>query len=346
MIRHLHKKALWALSCLALVFTTLATHKPTVPVFHGTVDEVKASISRSLPFLLEDGQAWLDGEIGIQGGQACVSCHQTAFGIWSHNTAKQRGIEVDEERLSTLANEAVEFFVDEPGERRADNLGHMFLGRSQGFGNKDMWQEFLNEFVERQTAAGNWQAKGQFPRQNRPRSEADQATTMWTILAMSKADELSESQKQARQKALRWMLQFEDGQSREWLALKMLVEHKLGGISKMEKYRNQLISAQNSDGGWSWRKGNVSDSFMTGQTIYALSLTGLTRENPVIQNGVKFLLHSQNADGVWEMSSASVSNVASNARDYIYKYWGTAWAVIGLSETLPCLNGHLWTVAD
>ena len=48
---------------------------------------------------------------------------------------------------------------------------------------------------------------------------------------------------------------------------------------------------------------------------------------------------SQTADGSWTVPPAALSGSAVNAErlknlDPIYRYWGTAWASIGLASTL------------
>lgn len=342
-------KALLLFTAMMVVcLVALMASSPARPQLTGSIDAVKKSVARSLPFLLRDGQAWMDGEISIQHGNACVSCHQPAFAIWSHNAARQHGIQVDEAGLARLSRQALNFFIEQPGERRADNVGHMFLGRlaDSDYGSEAGWQELLQDVVTRQLQDGHWQARGQFPRQNRPAAEANQATTMWTILAMSRSKMLTAPQQVSQQKAMSWVAKFDSGQSREWLALKMLVEYKLGKKTTALNLRDQLISAQNDDGGWSWLAGNASDAFMTGQSLYALSLVGEARTQPAMLAAIKFLLGTQQSDGTWKLASHLISKKGTESKDYVYRYWGTAWAAIGLSHTLPCEDETLWSVVN
>ena len=53
-----------------------------------------------------------------------------------------------------------------------------------------------------------------------------------------------------------------------------------------------------------------------------------------MRRGVAYLLREQQADGTWLTSSKYTSAVESEDRDYIYQYWGTAWASLGLSRSL------------
>ena len=95
--------------------------------------------------------------------------------------------------------------------------------------------------------------------------------------------------------------------------------------------------ARGADGGWSWMKGGPSDPFTTGLSMYVLSRVGGS-DPAVIVNARKYLLLSQQADGSWLTQSRNISNTTVPerlaARDEIYHYWGTAWATLGLLETL------------
>jgi hypothetical protein len=70
----------------------------------------------------------------------------------------------------------------------------------------------------------------------------------------------------------------------------------------------------------------------TGQVIYALALVGEGRE--VADRGVEYLLARQDEQGTWKVPSRLVTEEASEANDYVYHVWGTAWATIGLSRHL------------
>src|SRR5215467_14784267 len=55
--------------------------------------EVRKAVERSLPFLEEKGVAWIKE-------RGCVTCHQTAFLIWTHNEAARRGFPVDRRKVN------------------------------------------------------------------------------------------------------------------------------------------------------------------------------------------------------------------------------------------------------
>ena len=100
---------------------------------------------------------------------------------------------------------------------------------------------------------------------------------------------------------------------------------------------DELAAKQRPDGGWAQLDTLSSDSYATGQALYALSTAGrLSKE--ALENGTRFLLETQSADGSWYVRSRSYP-VQTNyfdtgfphGRDQWISAAGTTWACIGLS---------------
>lgn len=89
---------------------------------------------------------------------------------------------------------------------------------------------------------------------------------------------------------------------------------------------------------WGWQKGAASDPSTTGLITYVLAKACAGESAAEIQSARSFLLASQQPDGSWHTSSKNISNTSDperlKARDEIYHYWGTAWATLGLLESL------------
>ena len=58
-----------------------------------TVEQVRATIERSLPLIEKIGSDWMDN-------RNCNSCHVVAFQVWSHNSAAVRGFDVAGNKLT------------------------------------------------------------------------------------------------------------------------------------------------------------------------------------------------------------------------------------------------------
>ena len=58
-----------------------------------TLDDVRAAVTRSLPFLEDEGMAWMET-------RKCTSCHHVPMMLRTHREARQRGFAVDDEALA------------------------------------------------------------------------------------------------------------------------------------------------------------------------------------------------------------------------------------------------------
>ena len=63
--------------------------------------------------------------------------------------------------------------------------------------------------------------------------------------------------------------------SSEWYAMRLLIEKKFGDPKQVEAIREQILAAQQPDGGWGWLWADKSDAFGTGISVYALSQAGV-----------------------------------------------------------------------
>ena len=103
-----------------------------------------------------------------------------------------------------------------------------------------------------------------------------------------------------------------------------------------------LLAVCNSDGGWGWQQDVPSDPYTTGLVTYALIRTSTGSDQDVIQAARRYLAATQQPDGSWLTQSKNISNTTDperlKARDEIYHYWGTAWAALGLLESLPAFS--------
>ena len=81
-----------------------------------------------------------------------------------------------------------------------------------------------------------------------------------------------------------------------------------------------------------------SDALTTGLAIYVLAKARAGVDSSVFRGARKWLLASQQSDGSWLTPAKNFTKTTDPkrliVRDEIYHYWGTAWAVIGLLETL------------
>jgi hypothetical protein len=162
---------------------------------------------------------------------------------------------------------------------------------------------------------------------------------MWAVLALATLEKPDAATQKGMKRAVEFLSKVKPGKSNESLIGALLVERKFGQAQRAEGLLKELGSRQNADGGWAWRQGGDSDAFATGQALYALGHAGVSADDAAAGRARDYLIGSQTQDGSWSVPSRAISTASTDARVKkvapIYRYWGTAWAVIGLSQALP-----------
>jgi hypothetical protein len=192
--------------------------------------------------------------------------------------------------------------------------------------------------IELQQADGSWKPGGQLGRMGRSEVEGTQLTTMWTVLALSQTPDAP--LKTSIDRALTFLSPAKQGKTNEWLVLRILVEKEFGNREVSQSFLKELLDRQNTDGGWAWIQGGASDAFATGQVLYAVSRSGLSDEAASMERARKWLVETQGEDGSWTVPPSALTAPSSppdrlKRLEPIYRYWGSAWATIGLARSLP-----------
>jgi hypothetical protein len=322
---------------------------------------VRSVVTRSLPFLEQRGVAWITQ-------RGCVSCHQTSFLIWTHVDARRRGFAVDENKLNAWTSWALlsAIVVNQGGTPQgADTLAQLLLGRearswaamkpTQGTRNFEPYENLVKDLLAAQTPDGSWKAAGQS--KNPP-----ETATGWSILALTTRDNSlmkdaapdlerlvksnDERSKQAIDRARAWLKTVkEDPQNdlTEQIVVRVLLEKITGGPPDLIAKRQQdLVARQGADGGWSVdpKLHQPSDAFATGMALYAIAHASPNVDSdPHVTKARDFLRTTQQPDGSWRVPTTAFHPLTGRPRDArtddVYTYWGTAWATLGLLQTMP-----------
>lgn len=205
-----------------------------------------------------------------------------------------------------------------------DTMAQLLLA---GVGGEEFAASTRSHLVGFQQPDGSWKPNGQLFGMNRSRDEAIAITTMWTAVALGATSD-------AAAKAVAFVRKSPRGKTTEWLVARALLEITFGERGASEEFVRELRSRQNPDGGWSALPEAAGDAFATGLALYVLGSA-----DAAVPRARKFLVESQSEDGSWAIPIAPWSKSGSkpepNPRlESIYRYWGTAWAAIGLARTL------------
>jgi hypothetical protein len=308
---------------LSLALLTAGADIKAAPAEVPAVPQVRSTIERSLGFLEAKGVAWLDK-------QGCIACHHGAWMVWSFSEARRAGIKVDAKKFDALAGRVVKMYLAERAEHEKKKNGwvestYMLLSRYDDPSAE--WRRVAAALiVAGQRGNGSWPYAGQGL--DLPNNEAEEATTLWAILALP---EDSKAEAASRDKALAWLKQAKPGSGHDSAALRLAVELRFGDRARARALTQELLARQNADGGWNWsKKRPPSDAFATGESLYALSLAGVKGDSPAVQKAWNYLLTTQRPDGSWQSASRKPSG-----GNQVASYWATAWATIGLSQSLP-----------
>jgi len=297
--------------------------------------ETLQAVERASEFLQNDGRAWYEGEIDIQ-KEGCVSCHQVPSGLWSLAVADRTLSRSPSDQFLSLLNDANQFVTDPDEDNSpAAAVSQLLLAnaaymRPDTPSSADDLTTLVRLALESQRDDGTWKSAGQFPSQRRPIRESDLVVSMWMIRGLEhsadKGSEISRAVAKARQ-----AIQQSDGVSTEWLAWRILTEPDHSNAMVLGQ---QLVQRQRGDGSWGFLVDSVGDPYSTGVALFALSERDMKESVSSVRLAVDYLMSCQQDDGSWTFEAGLISKKSSYSRDYVYRYWGTAWATLGLAASL------------
>jgi hypothetical protein len=271
--------------------------------------DVRRAIERGLPFLEKGGVDWMRD-------RKCASCHHVTFMIWSHREALDRGFAVDPKKLDAWTRWTLDVSLASKTKEGGglDTLAQILLTRPPA-ADLAPYREIADLLRALRKPEGYWEAGGQLSVQRRPKDETHEVSTMWVLRAFDSLGLRDE-------KAAAWLKDKQPGQSAESAALHLLA-------SPGESMMKELLARRNEDGGWGYLRGAPSDALATGQALYAWSV--VKGDVEPIRRAQAFLVKTQREDGSWNVPTTKNATKEPS----IAIYWGTAWAVIGLLESLP-----------
>jgi prenyltransferase beta subunit len=278
--------------------------------------------------------SFLDGNgAKLEKGASCINCHHAPLRGWALREAARFGLDVDAKGLQDATNDQLQKLSELKDDYRDKQWGHslssFYLLGSVDEALKSLPKESVDELakiiIAEQSPDGSWKAAQQFGNQRRPKRDANQVQTMWSVLALSRL-ESHEGALAARDRGLAWLKSVEPGTTIDARALRLVVEQRWG---KPDQLLKQLLESQHPDGGWGWQPGDPSEAWPTGLALYALSLVGDKAHAAVIDSARSFLAKTQKEDGSWLVEGKLTKNSDMSS------YFGTAWAIVGLSRTQP-----------
>ena len=115
----------------------------------------------------------------------------------------------------------------------------------------------------------------------------------------------------------------------------MLVAKEYETPDRAKELLRELVAEQNADGGWGYVRGGTSYAHTTGECLYCLGVMGLGENDAAVRRAWKHLVQTQQRDGWWHAPSRETFSTKPDKVHEPSIHWGTAWATIGLLQTLP-----------
>lgn len=331
-----------ALTMLTIISSRLFADEPSPPP-GPTVEQVRAAVAQSLP-LLEAG-----AKGSLEQRARCFTCHNQGLPIMALSAAQVRGFTVDNQHLRRQVQHTADFL----GKNRAQYLE----GKGQG-GQIDTagyalwtlaiagWQPdgttaaVAEYFLIHQREADHYQ-----PTSRRPPSEQSHFTSSFVALRGMKSFGTAEQQPRIEEriaKVREWLFKTPP-QDTEDRVFRLRALHAAGAANdEIRRARDELLTVQRPDGGWSQLADLASDAYATGSVLVALhEAGGLPTDDAAYRRGLAYLIANQQRDGSWHVVSRAkpfqtyFESGYPHGKDQFISCAAAGWATTALALSLP-----------
>ena len=333
-------KKWWVLSAIvmgAAAFTTV-TNKFGI----NDPEDIKRAVNKSLPLLQTTSHIFLENAGG------CQSCHHQDLTAVSLSLAKENRFPVND----TSLNEIFDSIMHVTKSWKAgliQNEDPVAIVMSAGY---QLWALWANQYksnkliemlvknlMQRQTGDGSWVSPN-------PRPPLEYYSFSATALVAAgiqyySPPSLRQEIAQKLEKARAWMMRAVPETNEERVFQLLGLKWINGDKNFIKEQAKKLVATQREDGGWSQLATLESDSYATGQALYALHETDQVKaDDASFQKGISFLLKTQHENGSWKVKSRSfpfipfVETKFPHEKDQFISAAGTNWATMALILSL------------
>ena len=276
------------------------TRRSCTPPVSKDSTSLRQTIEASLSLQLESGARFTE-----ESANRCFSCHSQSLPAVAVRMAQERGLVFNHARAEEALRDTLRAAHRRAGERLETDFGTplisaWFLLGVDAAGHKpDLFtDEYALAVARTQARDGQWRSGTPHP----PSGFGDVTATALSIRALQRYAPPTKQRefKERIQRATKWLEQLTSHTTEE-RAMQLLGLY--WGGSRKEQLASSaaaLLKSQRADGGWAQLTTLESDSYATGQSLYALHATGALSANDArFQNGVRLLLETQHHDSSW-----------------------------------------------
>lgn len=343
---------------LCLRLSALADEPAATPaaIPAATTEQTQQAVAKAIVYLEKESASWLSV-------RQCAACHHAGMPLWALAEADLQGYAIDKKYLSDTIESLLgskekllrsKIFPDPsaPPDPRPQgqglNMGLPFLAVAARSipnltdGQRQSLELIADEITGKQQPDGSWEFFAGLRRP--PVNESQTTDAAWIIMALAAetGPNASESRSASLAKAVAWLETAKPADLHQDKALKVLLAARSAKPREaIQSTVDELLALQRPDGGWSQTIPEPkSDAFATGQTLYVLSLMGLTAGRPEIKRAIDFLVATQLPDGSWPMASRSSPDGSPGSSKLLtpINCASASWATLGLSHLVPKQN--------
>jgi len=302
-------------------------------------EEIKKAVNKTLPLLQTSSHLFLENAGG------CQSCHHQDLTAVSLSLAKEKGFTVNDTILNEIFD-SVNSVIRSRKDVLSQNGDPVAIVMSSGY---QLWALWANKYksnkliemlvknlMQRQIYDGSWVSPN--PRPPLEYYAFSATALMVSALQYYSPPSLKPEIDQRIEKARTWMIKTIPENNEERIFQLLGLKWINGDKNFIHQQAKKLLATQHEDGGWSQLPTLESDSYATGQALYALYETGQLKTNdPAFEKGISFLLKTQYEDGSWKVKSRSipfvpfVQNGFPHDKDQFISAAGTNWATMALT---------------
>src|SRR5436190_4346871 len=301
-------------------------------------EDIKRAVNKTLPLLQTTSHLFLENAGG------CQSCHHQDLTAVSLSLAKEKGFTVNDTILNEIFD-SINTVIRSRKDVLTQNGDPVAIVMSSGYQLWALWAKkyksnkliemLVKNLMQRQTYDGSWVSPN-------PRPPLEYYAFSATALMVSALQYYSPSSlkpeiDQRIEKARAWMMKTVPETNEERIFQLLGLKWINGDKNFIQQQAKKLLATQREDGGWSQLMHLESDSYATGQALYALYESGLLKtDDQAFQKGISFLLKTQYEDGSWRVRSRSipfvpfVQNGFPHEKDQFISAAGTNWATMAL----------------
>jgi ankyrin repeat protein len=309
----------------------------------GFVSTPMDAVKKILPLLETSGEP-------VFRSRACVSCHNNSLPAMTVALARKKGFIVDEEQVRKELGFAVATDTPFLEPMRlgstigggSDTLGYTLMGMAAaGYPADALTDAHIHYLSIFQFPDGAWRTTSY-----RPPEEYGPFTTTAVALRAIRLYPIPGRRAEFEDRfvrAKRWLLTAKASSAEERSMQLNGLADAGASVSERAPFVAAMKAAQNQDGSWSQLPAMPGDAYATGETLYALHVSGaVSTQDAVYLKGVQWLLRNQLADGSWFVPTRAVPVQPHTFESGFPHGWhqfastgASSWAAMALLFTLP-----------